>query len=596
MIQKKLSCLVFFTFLFITGSSALAFSPGETDAAPSLKSPYKSIFIGQLYAQNDTAAEDDPLDESEDPLAEEDPLDESEDPLAEDDPLDESEDPLAEDDPLDESEDPLAEEDPLSDDEDDVEVADSDEAAVSDDDSETEEVESVPIRTTFSNHYRLIAGYSETEKGGVGKEEEGNRERKNQLANAYQLSVRIQTSPLHFYQFRTLSRFSQKYDQENQQYTDDFEFEIREGYYRGISGNHRYTIGAQLLRLGKVDYDSPIDILSPSSSAASDIMDLDESKLPVIGLKYDWLGEIHTFSIYIAPFKQKTGGTEYTIFQEEEEEKETGQIPPDRSVTRPHFGVQYQTSFEQVDLRMGLFHWFDPDNNISWQETADAVADDPDTETTEETDEETTEETTTDAGDQADSSSLDQTYTEKDTSISFAAVELDVTLGSFVLKSDIALFEKKNFYHYYKKPDSSSNFYTVDVPHFAFAVSLEKKFETIFVMPVYSYRLLMDVPENTHIFTFENEVAPLEEKRNIHRHQLSLILLNEFSETLNTVITIAQTTPFEQQSITNLWAWTPGGGDHKFSLKLFYSQTEKLKMTGKAIKNSKAFVEYNYQF
>ncbi len=574
--QKLICCLVFFTLLFITSNSCPALDRNGLDATPA----QNSSISGQLFAQNSAApeeeTEDDPLDEEDDPLDEE------------DDPLDE------EDDPLDEEDDPLDEEgDPLSD-------ASDPEIADSDDESETEEeseaAESFPIRTTINNRYRLITGYSETEKGGIGKEEEGNRELINHLANSYLLSARIQTSPLHFFQFRTLSRFFQKYNRDSYQYTDDFELEIREGYYRGISGNHRYTIGAQILQLGKVDYDSPLDILSPKSSAATEILDLDESKLPVIGVKYDWLGEVHSFSVYLAPFKQKTAGTEYTIFQEEEEEKETGKIPPDRSVTRPHFGMQYQVSFDQVDLRIGLFHWFDPDNDISWQETAEAVADDPDTESTEETDEETEEENSTDAESQSTSSSLDQTYSEKDTSISFAAFELDVTLGSSVLKSDIALFEQKNFYHYYKKPDSSSDFYTVAVPHFAFALSLEKKFESIFVMPVYSYRLLIDVPENTHIFMFENETAPLEEVRDIHRHQLSLIFVSEFSENLSTIVTFAQTTPFEQRSITNLWAWTPGGGNHKFSLKLFHSQTEKLKMTGKAILNSKAFLEYGYQF
>lgn len=554
------------------------------------------LVSGQLFAQNndvdiqsiESVDNEDPLLEENDPLAEEDPLSEEEDPLAEEDPLLEEDDPLAETDPLAED-DPLADEDSLS----------EDGAAVTADteDGLDDESEKFPIKTSINNRYRLTSGHSEIEKGGVGRENESNKERKNYLVNSYQLSARIQTSPYHYYLFRIMSRFSQKYDMENFQYTDDFEFQVREGYFNGVSGNHRYTIGAQQFRLGKVDYDSPLDILNPKNVTSVEFLDLEESKLPVFGLKYDWLGEVHSFSLYVAPFKQKTAGTEYTIFQEEEEEKETGEFPPDRSVARPNVGIQYQVTLDLVDIRLGLFHWADSNNDISWQALAEAITEDPNTETTAETDEEAVEEASAETADStSDSLSGNRAYTEKDKNISFAAIELDITLGSFVLKSDLAVFQEKGFYHFYKDPDSSTEFSTVRVQYGAFAISLEKKLEMMFIMPVYSYRLLLDVPADTHILTFENEVAPLDKKRDIHKQQFSLILFTEFTETLNTVLTIAQTAPFKQQIFTNFWNWTPGGGNHAFVLKLFHANTEKLKQTGKRIAVSKGFLEYGYQF
>jgi hypothetical protein len=577
MMSKVIRSLIFIFFFGALGNTGLAFKGTG------------GFFSGQLIAQNDvTPLSNVPVaqeasSETDDPLAEEDPLSEKPDPLAEEDLLSEESDPLAEEDPLAESEEPFAEQDPLTEEDGDREAA--------------ADSESFPIRTSINNRYRLMSGHSEIEKGGIGRENESNKERKNYLANSYQLAARIQTSPYHYYLFRIMSRFSQKYDLESQQYTDDFEFQVREGYFNGISGNHRYTIGAQQFRLGKVDYDSPLDILNPKNITSVEFLDLDESKLPIFGLKYDWLGEIHTFSFYFAPFKQKTAGTEYTLFEEEEEEKETGELPPDRSVTRPYVGLQYQTSLDLVDFRLGLFHWFDSNNDISWQALAEALPEDLNTETTYETDEETVDESATE-GDASDtgSSSVGQTYSEKDIGISFASIEMDLTLGSFVLKSDIAIFQDKGFYHFYKDPDNSTTFNTLRVKHAAFAISLEKKLETMFIMPVYSYRLLLDVPADTHILTFENETVPLNKKRDIHKQQLALVLFTEFTETLNTVLTIAQTAPFKQQIFTNFWNWTPGSGKHQFGLKLFHTNTEKLKQTGKRIAVSKGFLEYGFRF
>ncbi|MBT6500174.1 MAG: hypothetical protein HOK67_09730 [Deltaproteobacteria bacterium] len=90
--------------------------------------------------------------------------------------------------------------------------------------------------------------------------------------------------------------------------------------------------------------------------------------------------------------------------------------------------------------------------------------------------------------------------------------------------------------------------------------------------------------------------TPKNKKRDIHKQQLALVLFTEFTETLNTVLTIAQTAPFKQQIFTNFWNWTPGSGNHQFGLKLFHTSTEKLKQTGKRIAVSKGFLEYGFRF
>jgi len=433
-----------------------------------------------LIAQEST--DDQTLEES----LEEDPLAEDEDPLADDeaDPIAEDEDPSAveEADPLfaDESEEAEEEKDPLVDE------------------------ETYPIKTTIKSSQRLIGGHTELQKGGVGRENESNLEITYHLINAYQFTGRIQTSPYHFYHLRLMTYFNQKYDEANQQYTDDFTFQLREAYYNGQNGNHRYTIGAQIFKLGKVDFDSPVDVLTPQNSRALEYLDFDESKEPVVGVKYDWLGENQTVTAYFAPLKQKTPGTEYTIFENEQREKETGEEPDDRTVARSHFGIQYQYTFDIADVRFGVFRWADPNNKITWQDPDKPSSTDVNTETDEETDEETIPEP------ESDSTSVEgttQSYQEVDTTTNFATLEFDITLGDFVVKWDTVFFQEKNVYHFYQKPDNTTEFFTLRVKHLAFAVSIEKKFRYFFLMPSYTYRLLYDVPENTHILTYADLVT-----------------------------------------------------------------------------------------
>jgi hypothetical protein len=558
------------------------------------------LLIGNppLIAQQ--AADDQTTEESleEDAISEdEDPLKEEEDGIAEDeDPLKEDDDALeAEEDPLKEEADGIAEdEDPLVEDEEPT-AQESDDVQVVVEEQPGDEEEEYEIKTNIKSQYRLIGGYTEFYKGGISRENESNLEITYHFINAYQFTGRIQTSPYNFYQFRLLTYFNQKFDEENQQYTDDFSFNFREAYYKGQNGSHRYAIGAQLFKLGKVDFDSPVDVLTPKNTTALEYLDFDESKNPVVGAKYDWLGENQTVSAYFAPFKQKTPGTEYTIFETEQRELETGEQPEDRTVARPHFGVQYQYTFEIADVRIGVFRWFDQDNKITWQDPAKSVTPDEDTETDEETDEETppAPEQETDT---TSAASASQSYQEEDITINFATFEFDITLGDFVLKSDLVLFQEKNFYHFYKKTDDTTEFFTVPVKHLAFAVSIEKKFAFFFLMPSYSYRLLYDVPANTHILSYENEEAPKSEIRDLSKQQTNLIALFEFTENFNMALILSQTSPFIQKTASNIWNWTLGGGHHRFTLKILHTESEELIQTKEKIQVSKAFIEYAFQF
>jgi len=73
-------------------------------------------------------------------------------------------------------------------------------------------------------------------------------------------------------------------------------------------------------------------------------------------------------------------------------------------------------------------------------------------------------------------------------------------------------------------------------------------------------------------------------------------VLFEFTENLNMGLIVSQTSPFVQKTATNIWNWTPGGGNHRFTMKLLHSESEKLRQTDKAIVVSKAFMEYAYRY
>ncbi|MCG8335809.1 MAG: hypothetical protein MJE63_14940 [Proteobacteria bacterium] len=421
------------------------------------------------------------------------------------------------------------------------------------------------IRTTINQELSLILAHSANDTGGITQDEDNDKETNSYISYNYQSQIKIQTTPYRYYFLRIISSFTQKYNEENENYSDDYTFYLREGYVNSQSGSLRYRLGAQIFKFGKVDYDSPLDALNMKNQSLLDLLETDEYKDPALALKADWLGDIQTLSFYLAPFRQKTTGTEYTIFQEQAEEEESDEEPEDRSVLRPHAGLTYQLSFEYVDIRIGAFQWFDQDNTITWQDATASV-------------------------------DYSQTYEEEDSTVQFGSFEIDATIGGLVFKIDVARFVDKNVYDYFKQSDGSSYFETVQVNHGAGAISIEKKFDSFFIMPVYSYRILYDVTADTHILGYENEEEPLTEERDLEKRQVSLILAWDITDRLQVYLVGSSTSPFKQDAATSIWTYRSGNRKHYFQFKMHYSVSEKLKMTDKKAETKRAALKYIYKF
>jgi len=440
---------------------------------------------------------------------------------------------------------------------DDAEDMDED---VDEDDEDSEDSEESSGNTFFMQQaYSVFGGSSTEERGGLVQSSSDDSSKKDYLVNSYEFSATLETSPYSSFYFRLLARVILQNDKIKKKRNEDYEFLMREAYYSSQEGSSRYRIGALQFKHGKVDMDSPIDILNMGNPKSLEYLSLGEGKLPVMGVKYDWLGKSN-FSVYVAPFRQKTDGTEYTIKRRELDESADNNTS--ESVFRPHLGATYGFGVGDGKITLGAFRWFDKDNNIEW--TSSAL--------------------------------LSSSYKEKDTTINFATLDLDIPLGDYVLKADAGWFAKKNFYSYYKRAsDDASIFSTVSVPHTAVAVSLERKFENFFLMPVLSHRTLSKVPSGTHIIGFENKAAKADMERDLKKSQAGLVLVLDTSETWNTTLSVAQTAPFKQATATNVWTFKPGGGNHELQLKFFHSASEKLLMTDKQIKSDKAFLSYCYR-
>lgn len=557
-------------------------------------SPSKVALLGSVYAQDPDLGEElnspgeDELDLGEDidPFAEggesagnNEELSLEEDPFATDGELSLEEDPFETEEGLDGGEDPLGLEE------------DFEQASAESEFAEEDIVPEFKLRTTLKHEFALISAYVESDKGGITKDDKNDLETKSHVAYNYQAQYKIQTTPFRYYFVRMISSLTQHYNWENEQYSDDYVLHLREAYIHDQKGSLRYRAGAQMFKYGKLDFDSPLDVLNMKNQSLQDFMETEESKDPAVSVKADWLGEIQTISFYIAPFRQKTGGTEYTLFQRNAEEEESGETPKDESVIRSHWGLSYQLTFDSFDVRLGAFQWFDQDNTISWEDKK-STANDSEPEDTEDVEEE--EESNTDATDTE--GDFSQSYEEYDSTLQFYSLELDTTIGSFVLKVEIGYFNDKNVYHYLKESDGSAYFDTVKVKHGAAAISVEKKFESVFIMPVYSYRILYDVPADTHILTYENEEDPLSEIRDLEKKQASLVIAWEISNKLSTNLVLYTIEPVVQHGFANFWTYKSANGNHQLDFKMNYVISEELKMTGKVAQTKRSALKYTYRF
>lgn len=393
------------------------------------------------------------------------------------------------------------------------------------------------------------------------------------LVHSYQQTIRIEDSATKFNFVKFSINFTQSYEAESQQFLDN-QVLFNEIYHELRGGNHRVRWGNQVLRLGKVDFGSPIDVLHVQDLFSLMTFDLRGNKKSLTAVRYQWVSASRTFTFYSAPVGQRTFGMKFTRFREDAEKRDRGEDPEGELLLRDYAGVQHQWRGRSFDLRLGLFHWFDRNPSISWRFTRPPP------------------------GEFAESfRGLFDTFREEETQTNFATLELDAQIGGLGWKLDMGYFDQKNFYDYRVEENGSVNFDTVSVPFFGLASSWELQFQSFFVLFAYSYEFLNAVPANTHVLFFENESAPLGEERDLEKQGVTTVFLWRWGARQKATFILGHSAPFETSHAVAAWSWeSPQKDSGEWSVRLLRFETAEQKFTGKPIESSQLSVGYTVFF
>ena len=511
----------------------------------------------------------------EDPLAETVPdLSLEEDPLAGTSPdLGMEEDPLAGTSPdLGMDEDPLAEESSQLGQE---ETLNFGESEIQESETIVVEEEEYQPKVTFSHKVKTLIGGSETR--GLSMLDPLLSEIKElRFVSTYDQSVKVQTSPRMYNSFRLSISFSQNYELNKQSIFDGFA-SLREIYSNYRTGPHQIRYGTQIFDLGKVDLDKVIDVLHMNNIMGLYTFDPDDTKDSIPSIRYNWFRGAHTATMYFSPIRQQTFGMKFTEFREEVEKKEQDDEAGKVSFLRDYYGLQYQWTGDIIDFRIGMFHWFDSNPHIKfeYQRTADN-------------------ETTSLQG---SFEKMLSNYQEKETRSDFLTFELDAVWSDLVWKLESGLFKKRNLYSYEIPEGKHIRLSTFRTPHFAWATSFERTFPYFYWLMIYSHRKSFDVPENSHVFLYENESALVPQKRDVIRNQVSgVAVLKTPDNSLRITLLNYQTWPFIQRGFASLFTWEEYKQNMELELRFFRLETERQKMLKNKITTNQVFLTYTQKF
>ncbi|MCZ6843714.1 MAG: hypothetical protein O7G32_12890 [SAR324 cluster bacterium] len=393
-----------------------------------------------------------------------------------------------------------------------------------------------------------------------------------QIVQSYQQTIRIESSSARSNFVRFAIDFTQSYEAESGQFIDN-QLLVNEIYHNIRSGNHQVWWGNQIFKLGKVDFGSPIDVLHIQNLFALMTFDAEAAKQSVLSLKYEWAADARTFTLFAAPVGQRTFGMKFTRFREDSRRRDAGENPEGEFLLRDFIGLQHQWEGQSVDLRIGLFHWFDRNPKISWQFKRPQPG------------------VNTFQG-------FFDSFKEEEAETNFVTFEMDAKIGSVGWKLDVGYFDKKNFYDYrVTPPNEDVNFDTVSVPYLGAATSLESSFANVYLLGVYSFSRLEKVPPNSHILFFENEPVPSGQERDLASHTVTGVLIWNSGPNSHLKAVLSQSEPYSQLRVAGEWGWGSGqAGGSQWALRLLHLKTEILKISGTAIESNQISFGYTVNF
>lgn len=564
-----------FILLLLNNSFSSVFAQESTNATSEKLRQEKDLFTeNPTEGEPDLGLKKDSL--VEDPTAgdggvdlglEEDPF--AEDPTAGDGGVDLGleEDPFAEDPTAGDGGDLGLEEDPFAE--------GSDPLAGGGDNPENKEEEVFVQKVSFQHKVRTLVGGSITRGLSVIMPEMGLL-KEYRLVTTYEQSVKVQTSPRMYNYARISIDFAQNYEMNTGRFVDSY-LSLREIYTNYRKGAHQIRYGTQIFKLGRVDFDRTIDMLHLSNVGALNTLSLESSKQALPAIKYTWLGGRQIVSVYLSPVQQQTVGMRFTNFRKEVENQQEDKKRKSESFLRDYYGVQYQWVGGTFDTRISFFHWYDASPKMSWDyERYLGISDN--------------------LTGESSFANLANSYNEEESRSNFATFEMDAAWDDMVWKMDAGVFDNKNVYSYEVVGGDTIHLNTVNTRHVAGATSLERTFPFFFWLMIYSHRLWIDVPENTHLLLYENQSKLLQKTRNVNRQQVTGIAILKPTEEIRITFLGFKTFPFVHNGYMNLWTWDRFKDGSTWEVKLMHLETGYQAMLNNSVSTDQAFLSYTLKF
>jgi len=385
------------------------------------------------------------------------------------------------------------------------------------------------LKASYRQYYTLIAYTSEDRwsvplAGGLGL-----NTRSNELINQYTAESKIYVNDRLSSTLRFDYYFQQSYLYGSGEYVDAPHVTLHEAYLDYRADGWTAQVGGILLPLGRVDFESPIDVLTLKDQDKSLHLDSQGQRLLMPALKVKQrVGEMG-LEVYWAPFQR---------------------LSEESTSLRSHVGVILNAKSGSLQWDVGLFNWLDPDSELSLKFQPDL-----------------------------DDGEIKPILVPQDAPLHFGFFSFDLPWAGGLLKGDLGVFQDKSFYHVLLKDDGeavlpSSELKTHNLASVAMALSYERRQGDFFWMPSANYWKVEGVPAGSVIYGFENPEQPNPKKHNLNRGQLAFVLGLKMADQWEMTALGFSSAPYQRSGVL-LALNSEAGGQEGWQVRLSQVGTEK---------------------
>lgn len=160
------------------------------------------------------------------------------------------------------------------------------------------------LKASYRHYYRLHLRFSDDLYGVPYTLNGQDKIQETYFANRYGSDSKIQLSPQFYSYIRFNYSFIQIYDHRVQEYRNTPDVDLYEAYLDYQRDNHRVQLGGLILRLGRIDFDSPIDILHLRDPDKVNHLDDQDAKYIMPAVKYVIQHPASSWTYFWGPFQR----------------------------------------------------------------------------------------------------------------------------------------------------------------------------------------------------------------------------------------------------------------------------------------------------